>query len=56
MTCQVTSAMQAHSLQVWLDLEDGSSVTTVEPAIDDIFDVVQDASAGGCDQIALATE
>jgi len=54
--CDVTSVMQAHSLDVWLTLDDGSQRHTVEPSIDEVFAVVRDAVAGGCEQIPLATE
>ena len=54
--CEVTAAMQAHSLDVWLTRRDGSRAHTVEPRIDDLFAVVRYAVSGGCDQISLATE
>jgi hypothetical protein len=54
--CDVTFVMQAHSLDVWLTLRDGSQVRAVEPRIDEVFTVVQDAVTGGCEQIPLGTE
>ncbi|MEX2246910.1 MAG: hypothetical protein WEC75_09490 [Dehalococcoidia bacterium] len=54
--CRATMIMQAHSLDVWIDLDDGSRLTTKEPRIDLVFDVVSDAVANGCPQIPLATE
>ena len=54
--CRVAFVMQAHSLDVWLDLDDGSRVKAVEPRIDVVFDVVSDAVESGCPQIPLATE
>lgn len=52
---QVVSVVQLHSLEVTLELEDGTSVKTIEPQIDEIFDEV--ARCGeACAQIVLATE
>jgi hypothetical protein len=56
LSCEVTQAFQAHSLDVTLTLEDGTRLRTTEPRIDEVFTVVRNATAGGCDQIPLATE
>jgi hypothetical protein len=52
---RVTQVLQTHALTVTLHLDDGSTVTVVEPAIDDVFDVV--ARCGDvCNDLILATE
>jgi hypothetical protein len=53
--CKVKAVMQAHSLEVWLTMEDESRVTTVEPAIDDVLNLAFDAQrkcGGQPEQIA----
>jgi hypothetical protein len=53
--CEVKAVMQAHSLEVWLTLEDGTRVKAVEPAIDDVLDLAFDAQqkcGGQPEQIA----
>ena len=52
---RATQIFQTHALTVTLYLDDGSKVTTVEPAIDDIFDVVSRCGEP-CSDIILATE
>ena len=51
----VAQVTQLHSLDVIFTLEDGSTVRTVEPAIDDIFDII-DACGDPCADITIATE
>ncbi len=52
---QVQGAFQAHNLQVYLYLKDGSIVETKEPHIDDIYDEI--AKCGDpCKDIIVATE
>ncbi|MEX0682558.1 MAG: hypothetical protein WD904_02945 [Dehalococcoidia bacterium] len=53
--CEVSSAMQAHSLDIWLTLDDGREVHTKEPGIDDLFTVV-DGLPEGCAPSSMATE
>ena len=38
---RVSQVTQLHNLTVILDLKDGSTVKTIEPAIDDVFKVIQ---------------
>ena len=52
---QVESAMQLHSLQVFLYLKDGQEVETTEPIIDAIFHEI-DQCGQPCADILLATE
>ena len=52
--CKVEYAYQDHQRNVLLTLFDGSTVTTVEPGLDDIFHT--DALAPGCPEIAIITE
>ncbi|QDC07984.1 hypothetical protein FHY55_01415 [Oceanicola sp. D3] len=52
--CMVEYAYQDHQRNVELTLFDGSTVTTVEPGLDDIFRT--DELAPGCPEIALITE
>ena len=51
----VTAVTQLHSLEVRILLEDGSTVVTQEPAIDDILDVIRDCGQP-CASIVFATE
>ena len=53
--CEVTSVFQSHSRNVSVERKDGSTLSAVEPAIDDIFDVVL-ASEKTCGRILMATE
>jgi hypothetical protein len=52
---QVTQLTQLHSLKVILVLEDGRSVETFEPEIDDVFEVIEECG-DACDDIIVATE
>ena len=52
---QVEQVFQLHSLEVQLYLEDGRKLVTTEPAIDDVFDVVEECGEP-CADIVLATE
>jgi hypothetical protein len=52
---QVAFAAQTHSLQVYLELADGSRLRTLEPQIDAIFAAVEGCGAP-CLGIQLATE
>lgn len=51
----VTQVFQAHSLQVTLTLDNGATVTTTEPSIDQIFFEIE-ACGTPCANIAQATE
>lgn len=51
----VTQVFQAHSLMVTLTLDDGATVTTTEPSIDQIFFEIE-ACGAPCANIAQATE
>jgi hypothetical protein len=53
--CRVTAVMQAHSLDVWLTLEDGTRAHAKEPGIDDVLGLASDAQqrcGGQPEQIA----
>jgi hypothetical protein len=51
----VVGVAQLHNLTVYLDMDDGSQITTVEPAIDEIFNEI--AKCGQpCEGMVLATE
>jgi inhibitor of cysteine peptidase len=52
---RVVQVTQLHSLEVTLDLEDGTRLVTNEPEIDAVFDVV-DECGDPCADIILATE
>jgi hypothetical protein len=52
---EVKQVVQAHSLQVMLTLADGRQVVTTEPAIDEVFRVIQ-ACGPPCANIVQATE
>lgn len=52
---QVVEAYQTHSLEVTLVTVDGNSITTIEPAIDDIFTAISDCGEP-CANIVIATE
>lgn len=51
----VTQVTQLHNLSVYLTLEDGTTVQTIEPNIDDVFDVIEQCG-DPCANIAIATE
>lgn len=52
---KVVQVTQLHNLTVFLTLEDGSMVQTMEPNIDDVFDVIEQCGEA-CADIAVATE
>ena len=52
---EVTQVFQTHDLQVTISLKDGRSLTTTEPAIDDVMQVIETCGAP-CQNIAIATE
>jgi hypothetical protein len=52
---QVTQATQLHSLKVILVLEDGRTVETFEPVIDEVFQVIEECGEE-CNDIIVATE
>ncbi len=52
---EVTAVTQLHSLEVRILLEDGSTVVTQQPAIDDILEVIRDCGQP-CASIVFATE
>lgn len=52
---KVKTITQSHDLKVILDLKDGSQFTTTEPAIDEVFRVVEQCGAK-CENIGLMTE
>jgi hypothetical protein len=51
----VAQVTQLHSLQVTLGMKDGRQLVTIEPQIDDVFDVVQECG-DPCAEMILATE
>lgn len=51
----VTQVFQAHSLRVTLTLDNGATVSTTEPSIDQIFFEIE-ACGAPCAGIAQATE
>lgn len=53
--CQATQVMQTHALDVYITLDDGRRVRTVEPGIDEVFSVLNSVQ-GSCPQIPVATE
>jgi hypothetical protein len=54
-TGDVKVVMQAHSLDVYLTMKDGSEIKTVEPQIDDIFREIE-ACGRPCRDIVQVTE
>jgi hypothetical protein len=52
---EVAEVFQLHSLEVKLTLKDGSKLSTTEPAIDDVFKVI-DECGEKCVDIRVATE
>jgi hypothetical protein len=51
----VSQVTQLHNLTVFLTLKDGTMLETVEPAIDDVFNVI-DQCGDPCSDIVIATE
>ncbi|MBX4200943.1 hypothetical protein KW786_02325 [Candidatus Parcubacteria bacterium] len=56
LSCRAAMVMQTHSLDVYVTLPDGRKVVAVEPVIDEVFSVTQQASGGKCGNIPVATE
>ena len=54
-SCDVTSIMQYHSLEVRAELKDGTTLRAIEPSIDDIIDIATAAEAE-CGKIIMGTE
>ncbi|MDF1513341.1 MAG: hypothetical protein P1S60_05985, partial [Anaerolineae bacterium] len=52
---QVEQVVQLHNLDVTLTLRDGSTLKTVEPQIDEVFDVIK-RCGDSCSDMILATE
>ena len=55
MNGEVSQVVQAHDLTVQLTLKDGRTMTAIEPAIDEIFRVIETCGAP-CSDIRVATE
>jgi hypothetical protein len=53
--CEVTAVMQTHALDVYLTLDDGAEVQTVEPEIDLVLGIAAEAMED-CGPITMATE
>lgn len=53
--CDASMVMQTHALDVFITRSDGTRVRTVEPVIDEIFAVTEEASRR-CGAIPIATE
>lgn len=51
----VKQVSQTHSLEVYLDMKSGEQYKTTEPAIDDVFKVIE-ACGDPCKDMILATE
>lgn len=54
-SCNVKMVVQTHGLDVYLDLRDGSRVRAKEPAIDEVFRVI-DRTRDKCGTFPIATE
>jgi hypothetical protein len=54
-SCDIKTLMQTHSLDVYLTMKDDTVLRAVEPVIDAVFKVANDARAT-CGDIPLATE
>ncbi len=52
---EVASVMQNHQLMVILTLKDGRTLTTTEPAIDEIINIIR-SCGDPCKDITIATE
>jgi hypothetical protein len=55
MNGEVSQVAQAHDLTVTLTLKDGRTLTTIEPAIDEVIRTVE-ACGAPCSDILIATE
>lgn len=53
--CEVKGVMQSHSLEVVLDMKNGDRLQAIEPVIDEVMDLAQEASPK-CGRIIMATE
>lgn len=53
--CEVESVFQNHSNEVTAKLKDGNKIEAIEPNIDDVFDIVNEAR-NKCGEITMATE
>lgn len=53
--CEVESVFQAHSLEVSAELKNGQKISAIEPKIDYIIDLAQEAGPT-CGKIIMATE
>lgn len=53
--CKVVSVSQNHAQEVTIELKDGSRINAIEPNIDDVFSVVDEAEEK-CGRIMMATE
>ena len=53
--CEVESTWQAHSLEVSVKLKNGGTLKAIEPSIDDIITVAEEAEEK-CGKIRMATE
>lgn len=51
----VVGVAQLHNLTVYLEMDDGSQITTVEPTIDEIFNEITKCGQP-CEGMVLATE
>ncbi|MEJ2749725.1 MAG: DUF333 domain-containing protein [Anaerolineae bacterium] len=51
----VDAVSQTHALEVTLNLKDGRSLTTIEPQIDDVFQVINECGEP-CSNMIIATE
>ena len=51
--CEVDMLFQTHALDVYITLEGGERVRAIEPTIDEVFRVLQEAP---CPQVPVATE
>ncbi len=54
--CRVTEVVQAHSREVYLKLKNGSTVNTIEPNLDDIFEIVRNSSQKCGEGVVIGTE
>jgi hypothetical protein len=53
--CQVAMATETHAHDIYLELKDGRKLRAVEPMIDDVFKIA-DQAQGTCGAFPLATE
>lgn len=55
LSCETEMLMQTHALDVYVTLKSGERLRTVEPTIDEVFAVTNEATAA-CGSIAIGTE